>query len=71
MARIVDVQMNPHSTICSYCGAGKTCNSLILEHAPSVFTEKKICQDCVRSGRHQADNDMNLSSLIGKPLGIS
>ena len=65
MERTADVLGNLHSAECSYCRFIKMCRSFIVVYGSSAFTEKKLCQDCESSGRHQADiGDMNLSNAM-------
>lgn len=65
MERTADVINNLHSAECSYCRSVKLCRSFIVVYGSSAFTEKKLCQDCERLGRHQADiNEMNFSNSM-------
>lgn len=65
MERTADVMNNLHSAECSYCRSVKSCRSFIVVYGSSAFNEKKLCSDCERLGRHQADiRDMRLSNLV-------
>ena len=65
MERTANVFLYTVNAICNYCKNVKMCRSFVVVYGSSAFTEKKLCSDCEKLGRHQADiNDMNLSNLM-------